>query len=45
MPRLLGLELHTPGYSVAAMDVGLTIGSLALADHDGALAHTTARSG
>jgi len=44
MPRLLGLELHTPGYSVAAMDVGLTIGSLALADHDGVLAHTSARS-
>lgn len=44
MPRLLGLELHTPGYSVAAMDVGLTIGSLALADHDGSLAHTSARS-
>ena len=44
MPRLLGLELHTPGYSVAAMDVGLTIGSLALADHDGALAHTSARA-
>lgn len=44
MPRLLGLELHTPGYSVAAMDVGLTIGSIALADHDGALAHTSARA-
>ncbi|MDO9017720.1 MAG: Hsp70 family protein [Deltaproteobacteria bacterium] len=44
MPHLLGLELHTPGYSVAAMDAGLTIGSLALADHDGALAHTSARA-
>lgn len=43
MPRLIGLELHTLGFSVASMGPGHSFGALDLADHDGVFAHTSTR--
>ena len=43
MSRLLGLELHTLGFSVASMGPGRSFGALDLADHDGVFAHSGAR--
>ncbi len=43
MPHLIGLELHTLGFSVASMGPGHTFGALDLADHDGVFAHTSTR--
>lgn len=43
MPRTLGLELHTHGFSLATVAPGHSIDALALDDHDGVFAHTAAR--
>jgi hypothetical protein len=43
MPPILGLELHTLGFSLASLGVDLAVEARALIDHDGVFAHTGAR--
>lgn len=42
MSRLLGLELHSHGFSLATVGAGPSIDTLALPDDDGVFAHTGA---